>query len=193
MAKYRRAIIFNARAQALPQLAAVAHHRSAQIQRYQHRRQRRQRRPYRSPIRYRYLVKEHVVPVQLAMIVRILSKLQSPLHDLPVLIYYSLVICTGTNFASASHYLQHDLPDEVLLTIFNYLLELDLCRVSQVCKRFNTIANDTGLWLVSTRSFIPVLKIFVAHFRRYVFEFTYFFSKIHSRLKDYLLRTCFLI
>ncbi|XP_049829752.1 F-box only protein 11 isoform X1 [Schistocerca gregaria] len=47
---------------------------------------------------------------------------------------------------SAAHYLQYELPDEVLLTIFSYLLEQDLCRVSQVCKRFQTIANDNELW-----------------------------------------------
>ncbi|XP_030753348.1 F-box only protein 11 [Sitophilus oryzae] len=50
--------------------------------------------------------------------------------------------CTNT----AAHYLQYELPDEVLLTIFSYLLEQDLCRVSQVCKRFQIIANDTELW-----------------------------------------------
>jgi len=38
------------------------------------------------------------------------------------------------------------MPDEVLLTIFSYLLEQDLCRVSLVCKRFQTIANDCELW-----------------------------------------------
>jgi F-box protein 11 len=38
------------------------------------------------------------------------------------------------------------MPDEVLLTIFSYLLEQDLCRLSLVCKRFQTIANDTELW-----------------------------------------------
>ena len=38
------------------------------------------------------------------------------------------------------------MPDEVLLSIFNYLMEQDLCRVSQVCKRFQAIANDTELW-----------------------------------------------
>lgn len=47
---------------------------------------------------------------------------------------------------SAAHYLQYEMPDEVLLTIFSYLLEQDLCRVSLVCKRFQTIANDTELW-----------------------------------------------
>ena len=47
---------------------------------------------------------------------------------------------------SAAHYLQFELPDEVLLSIFSYLLEQDLCRVSQVCKRFRIIANDTELW-----------------------------------------------
>lgn len=46
----------------------------------------------------------------------------------------------------AAHYLQYEMPDEVLLTIFSYLLEQDLCRLSLVCKRFNTIANDTELW-----------------------------------------------
>jgi F-box protein 11 len=47
---------------------------------------------------------------------------------------------------SAAHYLQYEMPDEVLLTIFSYLLEQDLCRLSLVCKRFQTIANDTELW-----------------------------------------------
>lgn len=47
---------------------------------------------------------------------------------------------------SAAHYLQFEMPDEVLLTIFSYLLEQDLCRVSLVCKRFQTIANDCELW-----------------------------------------------
>jgi len=47
---------------------------------------------------------------------------------------------------SAAQYLQYEMPDEVLLTIFSYLLEQDLCRVSLVCKRFQIIANDCGLW-----------------------------------------------
>lgn len=47
---------------------------------------------------------------------------------------------------SAAHYLQYEMPDEVLLTIFSYLLEQDLCRLALVCKRFATIANDTELW-----------------------------------------------
>lgn len=51
-----------------------------------------------------------------------------------------------TTITSAAHYLQYEMPDEVLLTIFSYLLEQDLCRLSLVCKRFNTIANDTELW-----------------------------------------------
>lgn len=53
---------------------------------------------------------------------------------------------TGTNTNTAAHYLQYELPDEVLLTIFTFLGEQDLCRVSQVCKRFQVIANDTELW-----------------------------------------------
>ncbi|PNF23075.1 F-box only protein 11 [Cryptotermes secundus] len=58
--------------------------------------------------------------------------------------------CSVTNETcsaiSAAHYLQYELPAEVLLVIFGYLLEQDLCRVSQVCKRFQAIANDTKLW-----------------------------------------------
>lgn len=38
------------------------------------------------------------------------------------------------------------LANEVWFTIFSYLLEQDLCRVSQVCLRFHTIANDCELW-----------------------------------------------
>lgn len=53
---------------------------------------------------------------------------------------------TGTSTNTAAHYLQYELPDEVMLTIFSYLMEQDLCRVSQVCKRFQAISNDTELW-----------------------------------------------
>jgi F-box protein 11 len=48
--------------------------------------------------------------------------------------------------AVGGKYLQQDLPDEVLLKIFSYLLEFDLCRASQVCKRFRSIGNDAELW-----------------------------------------------
>ncbi|CAG7654564.1 unnamed protein product [Allacma fusca] len=57
---------------------------------------------------------------------------------------YSVSECGVGNIAS--HYLQYELPDEVLLTIFAYLKEKDLCRVAQVCKRFHSIANDGKLW-----------------------------------------------
>lgn len=53
---------------------------------------------------------------------------------------------TDTNTQSAAQILQFEMPDEVLLTIFSYLLEQDLCRISLVCRRFQTIANDTELW-----------------------------------------------
>ncbi|XP_013385972.1 F-box only protein 11 isoform X2 [Lingula anatina] len=53
---------------------------------------------------------------------------------------------TGTRNSVAARYLQQELPDEVLLKIFSYLLEFDLCSVAQVCKRFHTIANDQELW-----------------------------------------------
>ena len=45
-----------------------------------------------------------------------------------------------------AHYLQQKLPYEVILNIFSYLLEFDLCSAAQVCKRFHTVANDTELW-----------------------------------------------
>ena len=48
--------------------------------------------------------------------------------------------------AVGARYIQEELPDEVLLKILSYLLEYDLCRVSCVCKRLRTIANDTELW-----------------------------------------------
>lgn len=38
------------------------------------------------------------------------------------------------------------LPDDVLLTIFRYLSEKDLCHLSQVCKRFQILADDLELW-----------------------------------------------
>ena len=38
------------------------------------------------------------------------------------------------------------LPDEVVLKIFSYLLEQDLCRAACVCKRFTELANDPILW-----------------------------------------------
>lgn len=59
---------------------------------------------------------------------------------------YSSTDTSNATAMSAAHYLQYEMPDEVLLTIFSYLLEQDLCRVALVCKRFNGIANDCGLW-----------------------------------------------
>ena len=49
---------------------------------------------------------------------------------------------------SGAFYLHHELPDEVLLQIFSYLLEFDLCSAAQVCKRFNVVADDPELWWV---------------------------------------------
>nr|XP_032803539.1 F-box only protein 11 isoform X3 [Petromyzon marinus] len=46
----------------------------------------------------------------------------------------------------AERYLQEKLPDEVVLQVFSYLLEQDLCRVACVCKRFSTLASDPILW-----------------------------------------------
>ncbi|XP_061564737.1 F-box only protein 11 isoform X1 [Cololabis saira] len=53
-------------------------------------------------------------------------------HDLPA--------------APAEQYLQQKLPDEVVLKIFSYLLEQDLCQAACVCKRFSQLANDPILW-----------------------------------------------
>uniref|UniRef100_A0A673MAZ1 DNA mismatch repair protein Msh2-like n=1 Tax=Sinocyclocheilus rhinocerous TaxID=307959 RepID=A0A673MAZ1_9TELE len=48
--------------------------------------------------------------------------------------------------APAEQYLQEKLPDEVVLKIFSYLLEQDLCQAACVCKRFSELANDPILW-----------------------------------------------
>ena len=53
-----------------------------------------------------------------------------------------------TSGINGQNYLQTALPDEIVLTIISYLLEFDLCRVAQVCRRFNTIANDPEIWSV---------------------------------------------
>nr|CAD2147798.1 unnamed protein product [Meloidogyne enterolobii] len=39
-----------------------------------------------------------------------------------------------------------NIPDELLITIFTYLVEGDLGRCGAVSKRFNRISNDCGLW-----------------------------------------------
>lgn len=53
--------------------------------------------------------------------------------------------------APAEQYLQEKLPDEVVLKIFSYLLEQDLCRAACVCKRFSELANDPILWWDMTK------------------------------------------
>uniref|UniRef100_A0A3Q2P145 F-box protein 11a n=1 Tax=Fundulus heteroclitus TaxID=8078 RepID=A0A3Q2P145_FUNHE len=54
--------------------------------------------------------------------------------------------CPDLPAAPAEQYLQEKLPDEVVLKIFSYLLEQDLCRAACVCKRFSELANDPILW-----------------------------------------------
>lgn len=54
--------------------------------------------------------------------------------------------CGPNSAAPAEQYLQEKLPDEVVLKIFSYLLEQDLCRAACVCKRFSELANDPILW-----------------------------------------------
>lgn len=51
------------------------------------------------------------------------------------------------NFALASNTLHiNDLPDEVLLNIFQYLEPTDLCRQSTVSQGFRILLNDDHLW-----------------------------------------------
>lgn len=52
----------------------------------------------------------------------------------------------GDNAPQCAPHYYAIMPDEVILTIFSYLTEQDLCRLCLVCKRFQTIANDAGLW-----------------------------------------------
>ncbi|MPC27295.1 F-box only protein 11 [Portunus trituberculatus] len=69
-----------------------------------------------------------------------------PTRKRPRKTYFTGDSSTGLGCSPAAHYLLYELPDEVLLTIFSYLYERDLCHVAQVCKRFYTIANDNELW-----------------------------------------------
>lgn len=72
---------------------------------------------------------------------------------------------------TAAQYLQYELADEVLLAIFSYLLEQDLCRLALVCKRFNTIANDTELWKRLFQSVFEYdLPLFNPELCKFVFE-----------------------
>ncbi|XP_029642703.1 F-box only protein 11-like [Octopus sinensis] len=58
------------------------------------------------------------------------------------------VTCGTDTNTSGEEYFQDKLPDEVMLKIFSFLLEFDLCRAAQVSKRFRTISNDSELWRV---------------------------------------------
>ncbi|XP_037956845.1 F-box only protein 11-like isoform X1 [Teleopsis dalmanni] len=72
---------------------------------------------------------------------------------------------------TAAQYLQYEMPDEVLLVIFSYLMEQDLCRLSLVCKRFNTIANDTELWKRLYQSVFEYdMPLFNPELCKFVFE-----------------------
>jgi len=61
-----------------------------------------------------------------------------------------MIVLAGhkSSCVDGQNYLQTALPDEIVLTIISYLLEFDLCCVAQVCRRFNTIANDPEIWFV---------------------------------------------
>ncbi len=43
-------------------------------------------------------------------------------------------------------YFNEYLPTEVLVHIFSFLRERDLCRIGQVCQRFRQISNLESLW-----------------------------------------------
>lgn len=79
--------------------------------------------------------------------------------------------CGAQSGPTAAQYLQYELPDEVLLAIFSYLFEQDLCRLALVCKRFNTIANDTELWKRLYQSVFEYdLPLFNPELCKFVFE-----------------------
>ncbi|XP_054747629.1 F-box only protein 11 isoform X2 [Anastrepha obliqua] len=85
-----------------------------------------------------------------------------------------MAACTGSTTPpgpTAAQYLQYELPDEVLLAIYSYLLEQDLCRLAIVCKRFNTIANDNELWKRLYQSVFEYdLPLFSTEQSKFVFE-----------------------
>lgn len=85
--------------------------------------------------------------------------------------------------------MQEKLPDEVVLKIFSYLLEQDLCRAACVCKRFSELANDPILWweLVfasSSSSVISCLSTTV---------FFFFLKNIKEDMLNYLFKNAFII
>ena len=56
--------------------------------------------------------------------------------------------CTGTAQPMGGCYLQHLLPDELVLLILSNLYELDLLRVAATCQRLCKLADDPELWSV---------------------------------------------
>ena len=39
-----------------------------------------------------------------------------------------------------------NVPEEILMNIFSYLLEIDLCNAAQVCTKFERVSDDQKLW-----------------------------------------------
>ena len=67
------------------------------------------------------------------------------MYNLCSIIYYCHT-CLMYTVTIGSPYLQELLPLELLLYIFSFLRERDLCHVAQVCHRFSAVANDKTLW-----------------------------------------------
>ncbi|CAF1594913.1 unnamed protein product, partial [Didymodactylos carnosus] len=47
----------------------------------------------------------------------------------------------------------HDLPDDILLSIFRYISPIDLLNISIVCRRWHAVSQDESLWCRLVHSF----------------------------------------
>ena len=61
-------------------------------------------------------------------------------------LFFELMVLSSS--PSPVPYFQEVLPTEVLVHMFTYLRERDLCVVAQVCRRLKEIASLESLWYV---------------------------------------------
>lgn len=62
------------------------------------------------------------------------------------------------------------IPNEILLHIFRYLLDRDLCTISLVCRSFQVIANLDEIWKYKCQS---NLNLFFSIMNKIFFRSTY--------------------
>jgi len=108
----------------------------------------------------RIVVKDNPPTIHLLMLALVVPVLQNTNGEIFNLLWSCPCSFAGPTVSGidGQNYLQTALPDEIVLTIFSYLLEFDLCRVAQVCRRFSAIASDPEIWY--TVFFSALLSVF---------------------------------